>query len=98
MGNSSSDKRAYQTFIPLEDPAQEKQQSQDLTHMKNLIKKRSDGVKETIRYNQWGQALGQEGTHLASTRKYVSINIDHWTQVPEEKKPFIWEIILIRVL
>ena len=94
MGNSSSDKRAYQTFIPLEDPAQEKQQSQDLTHMKNLIKKRSDGVKETIRYNQWGQALGQEGTHLASTveslaRKYMQINIDNWAQVPEEKKTFI---------
>ena len=67
--------------------------------MKKLIKKRSDGVNETIRYNQWGQALGQEGTHLASmvgslARKYIPINIDNWAQVPEEKKTFIWKIVL----
>ena len=51
--------------------------------MKKLIKKRSDGVEETIRYNMCRQALGQEGTHLTSTveslaQKYVPINIDHW--------------------
>ena len=55
---------------------------------------KSDGVKNIIRYNKWGQTLGQEGNHLASTvrslaRKYVPINIDHWAQVPEEKKTFI---------
>ena len=54
--------------------------------MKQLIKKSSDGVKKTIRYNQQGQALGEEGTHLASmvgslARKIVSINIDNWAQV-----------------
>ena len=34
--------------------------------MKKLIKKISDGVKEIIRFNQWGQTLGQEANHLAS--------------------------------
>ena len=62
--------------------------------MKKLIKKRSDGVKETIRYNQWEQALGQEENQVASTvgnsvRKYVPINIDYWAQVPEEEKTLI---------
>ena len=70
--------------------------------MKKLIKKRSDGIKETIKYNQWGQALGKEGNHLVSmvrslARKYVPINIDHWTQVPEEKKNLMCETVLARL-
>ena len=70
--------------------------------MKKLIKKRSDEVKETIRYNQWGQTLGEEGNHLASTvgslvQKYVPINIDHWAQVLEEKKTWIWKNVLVRL-
>ena len=70
--------------------------------MKKLINKRSDKVKEIIRYNQWGQALGHEGNHLAIkvrslARKYVPINIDHWAQVLEEKKTFIWETVIERL-
>ena len=70
--------------------------------MKKLIKKRRDEVKEIIRYNQWGQTLGQEGNHLASTvrslaRIYVPINIDHWAEVLEEKKIFIWETVIVRL-
>ena len=72
--------------------------------MKKLIKKKkSDAVKETIKYNQWGQALGEEGNHLASmvgslARKTVPINIDNWAQVPDKKKNKIWETVLVRVL
>ena len=104
MDDSSSNNGNYQKFTPSEDLAQEKQQGRGITHMKKLIKKkRSDGVKETITYNQWEQALGQKGTHLVSTveslaRKYMPINIDHWAQVPKEKKTSIWETILVRVL
>ena len=62
--------------------------------MKMLIKRRSYGVKETIRYNQSGQALGQEGSHLASkvrnlARKHVPININHGAQVSKKKKTLI---------
>ena len=49
-------------FTPSEDLAQEKQEGRGITHMKKLIKARSDAVKEMIRYNQWGQALDQEGS------------------------------------
>ena len=66
--------------------------------MKKLVKKRSDGIKEAIRYNKWGQALGDEGNHLASmvgslARMTIPIDIDNWAQVPDEKKIAIWETI-----
>ena len=51
MGDSSSNDKNYQTFIPLEDQSQEKQQGRGITHMKKLVKKISDGVKEIIIYN-----------------------------------------------
>ena len=92
MSDSSNDEGTYQTFTPSEDTTQP-QQTRGITHMKKLIKKkkRSDGVKETIKYNQWGQALGEKGNHLASmvgslARKTIPINIDNWAQVSDEKK------------
>ena len=48
MGNPSSNDKTYQMFTLPEDPSQEKRQGWGITHMKKLIKKRSDGVKETI--------------------------------------------------
>ena len=51
MDNSSFDGENYQSFTPLEDPLQEKQQGRGITHMKKLIKKKSDRIKEIIRYN-----------------------------------------------
>ena len=65
MGDSSDDE-GFQTFTPSQDPAEPSQKHRGITHMKKLIKKRSDGIKEAIRYNKWGQALGDEGNHLAS--------------------------------
>ena len=31
-------------------------------------------------------------------RKTMPINIDNWAQVPEDKKNFIWNTVLVRVL
>ena len=71
--------------------------------MKKLIKKRSDGIKESIKYNQWGKALGEEGNHFASmvgslARNTIPIDIDNYGQVSYAKKNSIWETVQVRVL
>ena len=82
MGDSSSDEGAYQMFTPSEDPTHQTQQTRGITHMKKLIKKKNDEIKESIKYNQQGQVLGGEGNHLACmvgslARKTIPIDIDN---------------------
>ena len=89
MGDSS-DEGEFQTFILSQNPAEPSQQTRGITHMKKLIKKWSDGIKEATGYNQWGQALGYESNHLASmvgslARMTIPIDIDNWGQVPDNK-------------
>ena len=52
MDDSSSKEGEFQTFTPSQDPAQQTQQTRGITHVKKLIKKRSDEIKESIKYNQ----------------------------------------------
>ena len=71
--------------------------------MKKLIKKQSDGIKEAIRYNQWGQALGDEGNHLASmveslARTTILIDIDNLGEILDNNKNAIWETVQVREL
>ncbi|XP_042373414.1 uncharacterized protein LOC121967329 [Zingiber officinale] len=68
------------------------------TQMNKLVVQRVQGVKQSVKFNEYGQPVGQKASELQSfigvlARKKVNINYHSWKQVPNEVKNMIWESV-----
>ncbi|XP_074573663.1 uncharacterized protein LOC141830081 [Curcuma longa] len=68
------------------------------TQMNKLAVQRVQGVKQSVRFNEYGQPVGQKASELQSfigvlAREKVNINYHSWKQVPDEVKNMIWESV-----
>ena len=66
--------------------------------MNKLVVQRVQGVKQSVKFNEYGQPVGQKASELQSfigvlAREKVNINYHSWKQVPNEVKNMIWESV-----
>ena len=68
------------------------------TQMNKLVVQRIHGVKQSVKFNEYGQPVGEKASELQSfigvlAREKVNINYNSWKQVPNEVKNMIWESV-----